>query len=146
MPHHAGSRAQVITTRIAKTNDTRKKTTPIGPYLWPELVTMPEKVKWKTTSKPIQNTVVATAHGDSLRQPTRRAGRNHIVNQKKPPNAGMLMIHHRTGELSRSACPTVPPRAPQPTIRASQTGRSGHDEHERNGAQQQGRGQRGGLV
>src|SRR5512140_123077 len=83
-------------------------------------MTMPEKMTEKTASMPSQNAPVATAHGTSLRQETRPASKNHIVNHQKPMNAGMLTIHHSTGELARNPGATVLPRAVQPTARASQ--------------------------
>src|SRR6516165_6288265 len=83
-------------------------------------MTMPEKMTEKTAYMPSQNAPVATAHGKSLRQETRPASRNDIVNHQKPMNAGMLTIHHRTGALERNQGPTEVPTAPKPTASTSQ--------------------------
>lgn len=104
-------------------NDMKANTTPIAPYLWSLLITMPERVTEKTASMAAQHAPVATAHGKSLRLETLPPSSNHIVSHQKPVNVARATSQNRTGPLARSPGPMAPVRANPPTVRANQISR-----------------------
>lgn len=84
-------------------------------------MTIPEKMAAKTASMPSQNTPVATADGNSLRQEILPARSNHMVNHQKPVNRTRPTTANTTGPRARTQGPTQPPPAnSQPSHPASQ--------------------------